>query len=114
MKGLVLERASPVIDLFVERGESMIMKFLKFNLKLLPAYVFLTLVFISGIVLTADKETYTQDMAAVIAQITVVLLIPNIIYLIKNRKKSGIFIAFLVIVPIIPLPFIIIAGFLRI
>lgn len=63
--------------------------------------------------LTGDEETYTIDMATIIAQISLILILPNIFYMFKYRKERGSFIGFLSIVTLIPVPFAIIAVILK-
>ncbi|WGG46517.1 hypothetical protein [Rossellomorea sp. DA94] len=87
----------------------MVKRFLRFILKLSPAYMVLAVVFVVGIVLTGDEETYTADMATIITQITFTFILPNIFYMVKYRKEKGSFLGFLSIVPFIPVPFAIIA-----
>ncbi|WP_406687823.1 hypothetical protein [Rossellomorea vietnamensis] len=91
----------------------MVKRFLRFNLKLTPAYLVLAVVFVVGIMLTGDEETYTIDMATIIAQISLILILPNIFYMFKYRKERGSFIGFLSIVTLIPVPFAIIAVILK-
>ena len=92
----------------------MVKRFLRFNLKLSPAYLVISLVFVIGILLTGDEETYTTDMATVIAQITLILILPNIFYMFKYRKEKGSFLGFLSIVPLIPVPFAFIAVIMKV
>ena len=87
--------------------------FLRFNLKLSPAYLVLGVVLVVGIMLTGDEETYPTDMATVIAQITFILILPNIFYMFKYRKEKGGFMGLLSIVPLIPVPFAIIAVIMK-
>lgn len=88
-------------------------QFLKFNVKLSPVYLILAAVFIFGILLTGDEDTYVTDMIAVIAQITLILIIPNLIYMFKNRKQNGSFLGLISMLPLIPIPFIILAVIMR-
>jgi hypothetical protein len=84
-------------------------RIVNFNIKLSPVYIVLSLILIGGIVLTGDEKTYVSDMFAVIAEVVLILLVPNIIYTFRNRNERGSFIALLCMLPIIPLPFIFIA-----
>jgi hypothetical protein len=92
----------------------MLEKYIKFNLKLSPAYLVLAFIFIFGIVLTGDKETYVHDMKAVILQIMLLLFIPNVVYMIRHRKEQGSIIGLTAMLFIMPIPFILIAIIMRI
>ncbi|MCR8848120.1 hypothetical protein NQ095_06870 [Rossellomorea sp. SC111] len=92
----------------------MVKRFLKFNLKLSPAYLVLAIVFVVGIMLTGDAETYLRDMIAIIAQITLILFIPNIIYMFKHRKREGSVLGLLSTIPLIPIPFALIAVIMKV
>ncbi len=89
-------------------------KYMKYNLKLSPAYLVLALIFIGGIILTGDRESYFYDMAAVILQITLILMLPNLIYLIRLRVEQGCLMGFVAMVMVIPIPFTLIAIIMRI
>ncbi|QWC22544.1 hypothetical protein KJK41_20190 [Bacillus haikouensis] len=91
----------------------MLGKYMKYNVKLLPAYFAMSLIFIVGILLTGERETYFYDMAAVILQITVILMIPNLVYLIRHRKVKGNIIGFIAVILVIPMPFTFIAAIMR-
>lgn len=99
--------------MLLERGDEVVKRFFKFNLKLSPAYLVMALLFVIGIMLTGDEENYPTDMATVIAQITFILILPNIFYMFKYRKEKGSFLGFLSIVPLIPVPFSIIAVIMK-
>ncbi|MGE7093323.1 hypothetical protein ACQKII_18090 [Lysinibacillus sp. NPDC048646] len=86
----------------------MFYKFMIFNIKLSPAYIILALALIFEIVLFG-REIYVSDIVIAIAQIEFLLSIPNIVYMIRHRKESGSFLAFLGMILIIPQPYILIA-----
>jgi hypothetical protein len=97
-----------------QRGEwHLLSKYIKFNLQLSPAYVVIAFIFVIGIVLTGNRETYNHDMAAVILQVTVLLIIPNLIFMIRHRKEKGSLLGLMAVVLIIPVPFILIAIIMR-
>ncbi len=83
-------------------------------MKLSPAYLVLAVVIVVGILLTGDEETYITDMIAIIAQITLILFIPNIVYMFKHRKKEGSVLGLLSIIPLIPIPFALIAVIMKV
>ena len=86
----------------------MLVSYIRYNFRWLPAYLILALILICGIILTGDRKTFFIDMIFVIAQIFLLLLIPNIIYLFRHRDKKRSISGFLVTLMIIPLPFLVI------
>jgi ABC-type Na+ efflux pump permease subunit len=111
---LLVKGSMRTVPMLLERGEEVVKRFLRFNLKLSPAYLVLALIFVIGILLTGDEETYTTDMATIIAQITLILIFPNIFYMVKYRKEKGSYIGLLSIVPLIPVPFALIAVIMKV
>ncbi|MGE7093324.1 hypothetical protein ACQKII_18095 [Lysinibacillus sp. NPDC048646] len=92
----------------------MFSKFMIFNIKLSPVYIFFALLLIFGILLFGEKETYVSFMVGIIPQLVFILFIPNVVYMIRHRKESGSFLALLSMILIIPLPFILVAIIMRI
>jgi len=93
----------------------MIGQFIKFNLKIFPLYFMVALMQFIGIIMW-DNETisYVRGISGAIAQMTFFLFIPNIIYAIKYRKKREVLIGLLSMIPLIPIPYIIIAVIMKI
>ncbi|WP_336883620.1 hypothetical protein [Priestia koreensis] len=92
----------------------MIGQFVTFNLKLFTLYFMVALMQFIGIMMW-DNETisYVRGTSGAIAQMTLILFIPNVIYAIKYRKKKGVLIALLSMLPLIPIPYIIIAVIMK-
>ncbi|WP_223702314.1 hypothetical protein [Sutcliffiella deserti] len=100
---------------YLEVEGAVFIKYLRFNLVLLPLYLFFCMALILGIVLAAEKETYFKDMFLfVLPQYWVLLAIPNFIYLFLKRKEEGNTLGFLKLFILIPIPFIFITVLMRI
>lgn len=82
---------------------------------LFPLYFMVALMQFVGIIMW-DNETisYVRGTSGSIAQMTFLLFIPNVIYAIKYRKKKGVLIGLLIMLPLIPVPYIIIAIIMKI
>ncbi|MGR3765987.1 hypothetical protein [Rossellomorea sp. NS-SX7] len=87
----------------------MFRKFIRFNIKIFPMYIVLSFLLFVAIILGEDGGQYINGVLKAIFQLVILALIPNIIYLIINRRESGNFLGFLGMIPIIPVPFVVIA-----
>ncbi|UNL87480.1 hypothetical protein [Priestia koreensis] len=93
----------------------MIGQFIKFNLKIFPLYFMVALMQFIGLIMW-DNETisYVRGTLGAIAQVTFFLFIPNVIYAIKYRQEKGVLIGLSSMLPLIPIPYIIIAVIMKI
>jgi hypothetical protein len=87
----------------------MLKKYIRFNIKIFPMYIVLSFLLFVAIFLGEDGGEYIKGVSTAIIQLVILALIPNIIYLIMNRKEPGNFLGFLGVIPIIPVPFVVIA-----
>jgi hypothetical protein len=87
----------------------MLKKYIRFNIKIFPMYIVLSFLLFVAIFLGEDGGEYIKGVSTAIIQLVILALIPNIIYLIMNRKETGNFLGFLGVIPIIPVPFVVIA-----
>lgn len=89
-------------------------KYINYNFKLLPLHIFLYLCLFISILLTGDADDFLMPVTAVTAQLYILGLIPNIVYAIKHRKEQGNLFGLSLTLPILFIPYIIIALIMRV
>ncbi|SDQ93139.1 hypothetical protein [Virgibacillus salinus] len=88
--------------------------YIKFNLKMFPAYLVLSFLLLFNILLGTEGDNYLKDISGAIFQLVILMLIPNVFYMVRHNEDKGNILGFLGIIPLIPLPFILIAILMRI
>ncbi|WP_028783976.1 hypothetical protein [Thalassobacillus devorans] len=92
----------------------MLEKFWRYNVKLAPLHILLTILLVVNILMSATREDYFfHYILMALPQVWILAIIPNLIFLVKNRKEHGAFQAFLTIALILPVPYVFIILLMR-
>lgn len=90
-------------------------KFWKYNIKLSPLHIFLSILLLVNIMMSATRQDYFFNLILMaLPQLWVISIIPNLIYYVRNRKETGSLQAFLTMVVLLPIPYLFIIIIMRI
>ncbi|KSU61859.1 hypothetical protein AS034_13605 [[Bacillus] enclensis] len=92
----------------------MFKRYLRFNIKLFPLYLGLAFMLMIAIFFGEDGGKFLEEAAIAIVQLSFIVLIPNIVYMFRHRRESGSLIGLLGMIPVIPVPFVLIAILLKV